>query len=129
MSTIHSSIEHHHNHESSHHHHGNKHHHNSRNLVDINELIDKSQLNDKVKALSKNIFKEIALAEAKVHNKGVNEVHFHEVGAIDSIVDIVGASICLDLLGVERVFSSALHDGQGFIECQHMVLCLYLCLL
>ena len=95
------------------------HHSHARNLKDIEEIIDKSKLNSKVKDKSIQIFREIASAEAKVHSKSVEEIHFHEVGALDSIVDIVGTSICLDLLKVEKIFSSPLHDGKGFIECQH----------
>ncbi|HPC99794.1 MAG TPA: nickel pincer cofactor biosynthesis protein LarC [Acetivibrio sp.] len=101
--------------------HGRYHHHHAsaRNLADIEKIIDDSNLKDSVKQLSKKIFGEIARAEAKVHNKPVSDVHFHEVGAVDSIVDIVGASICIDLLNVDRIYSSPLHDGTGFIECQH----------
>lgn len=108
------------------HHHGittehavHTHSHCERNLNNIEELIDTSDLNQKVKEFSKTVFREIAKAEAKVHNKPIQEVHFHEVGAIDSIVDIVGTAICLDMLGIEKVFSSPLHDGKGFIQCQH----------
>lgn len=97
----------------------NGHNHEARNLVDIESLIDASDLNNNVKQFSKKVFREIAFAEAKVHNKSVEEVHFHEVGAVDSIVDIVGTAICLDLLKIDRVYSSPLHDGTGFIECQH----------
>ena len=94
-------------------HHGGHHHHHAsaRNLADIEKIIDDSSLKDSVKQLSKKIFSEIARAEAKVHNKPVSDVHFHEVGAIDSIVDIVGAAICIDLLNVDRIYSSPLHDG------------------
>jgi len=129
-----------HDHEHDHHHHTHEHHnyhekhghnehhghhshtHNARNLKDIEELIDSSDLSRKVKEFSKKVFGEIARAEAKVHNKGINEVHFHEVGAIDSIVDIVGTAICLDLLGIDKVFSSPLREGTGFIRCQHGML-------
>lgn len=93
--------------------------HHGRNLTDIEQLIDGSDLNHRVKAFSKQVFQEIARAEGKVHHRPIEEVHFHEVGAVDSIVDIVGAAICLDLLGVKRIISSPLHEGQGFIECQH----------
>ena len=85
----------------------------------ISKIIDNAGLNENVVRLSKTIFKEIAKAEAKVHNMKIDDIHFHEVGAIDSIVDIVGASICIDLLGVDRIYSSPLHEGTGFIECQH----------
>ncbi|MCX8131066.1 MAG: nickel pincer cofactor biosynthesis protein LarC [Clostridia bacterium] len=117
-----------HSHEHGHHHkHGHsedshQHSHSARNLKSIETMIDWSDLNQNVKDFSKRVFREIAKAEAKVHNKDINEVHFHEVGAIDSIVDIVGAAICLDLLGIQRVHSSPLHDGHGFIECQHGII-------
>ncbi len=101
------------------HNHNHDHDHNARNLKDIEMLIDASDLKSNVKEFSKKVFREVARAEAKVHNKNVDEVHFHEVGAVDSIVDIVGTAICLDMLEIDRVYSSPLHDGTGFIECQH----------
>ncbi|MDQ2087554.1 nickel pincer cofactor biosynthesis protein LarC [Herbivorax sp. ANBcel31] len=101
------------------HHH---HHHPSRNLNDIEKIIDESDLKISVKEFGKKVFREIAKAEAKVHNKGINEIHFHEVGAVDSIVDIMGVSICIDFLEVDNICSSALHDGNGFINCQHGML-------
>lgn len=82
-------------------------------------LIDISDLKSNVKEFSKKVFREIARAEAIVHNKNIDEVHFHEVGAVDSIVDIVGTAICLDMLDIDKVYSSPLHDGTGFIDCQH----------
>lgn len=116
---------HHHNHHndhghqpSNHHHHHDEHHH-GRNLDDIVKLIEDSGLKEKVKDFSKKVFNEIAQAEARVHDKPLKEVHFHEVGAVDSIVDIVGVAICLDMLGIDVVYSSPLYDGQGFINCQH----------
>ncbi len=115
--------EHHHDNHNSHHHHaGHGGHRPERNLCSIEALIDASDLKADVKSFSKKVFREIARAEAKVHNKHINEIHFHEVGAIDSIVDIVGTAICIDLLGVKAVFASPVHDGQGFIECAHGVL-------
>jgi uncharacterized protein (TIGR00299 family) protein len=90
-----------------------------RHLKDIEEIINNSNLKYSVKELSKKIFREIARVESKVHNKSINEIHFHEVGAVDSIVDIVGAAICFDLLKADKVISSPVHDGQGFIECEH----------
>ena len=101
------------------HNHSHSHDHHARNLRDIEALIDESGITQSVKDFSKKVFREIAAAEAKVHDKDINEVHFHEVGAVDSIVDIVGTAICLDLLGVDRVYASKLHDGLGFIKCQH----------
>lgn len=118
--------EHHHEHHCDHkheHEHKSHHHHNHahpmRNLSDIEEIINRSSLKPKIKDFSKMVFREIAKAEAKVHNKSINEIHFHEVGAVDSIVDIVGTAICIELLGVDRIYSSPLHDGHGFIKCQH----------
>ncbi len=95
------------------------HHHVHRNLYDIEQIFDSSGLKDDVKAMSKKIFRAVAEAEAKVHGKPIEEVHFHEVGAVDSIIDIAGFSICMDLLGVEEVHSSPLHVGYGFVECAH----------
>lgn len=106
-----------HNHEHGHESHSHRHH--ARNLRDIETLIDEGAISQSVKDFSKKVFREIAAAEAKVHDKGIYEVHFHEVGAVDSIVDIVGTAICLELLGVDRVYASKLHDGQGFMKCQH----------
>ena len=93
-----------------------------RNLHDIEKIINDSSLSAYVKTISLKIFREVALAEASVHGKTLEEVHFHEVGAIDSIVDIVGAAICLEMLAVDGVYASALHDGQGTIECAHGVM-------
>jgi hypothetical protein len=90
-----------------------------RNLNDIETLIRASSLNDKVKATSLKIFNRLARAEAQVHLRKITEVHFHEVGAVDSIVDIVGTAICLDYLGIEKIWSSPLHLGSGFLQCAH----------
>lgn len=102
--------------------HQHDHSHQERNLTDIENIINKSDLKSAVKAMSTKIFREIARAEAKVHGKDISEVHFHEVGAIDSIVDIVGACICIDMLGVERIYASELHEGKGFVRCAHGLL-------
>lgn len=95
------------------------HHHHGRNLFDIEGLIDGSSLNDSVKALSKVIFKLVAEAESKVHGKPVYEVHFHEVGAVDSIVDILGAAICIDYIKPDKIVSSPVNTGRGFVRCEH----------
>ena len=100
-----------------HHHHHGEHHH--RTLKSIREIIEKSSLKDNVKNTALDIFQVIAEAESKVHGKDVEDVAFHEVGAVDSIVDICGAAICFDLLGVEEVYCSPLREGTGFIMCQH----------
>ncbi len=96
-------------------HHGHEH----RNLDDVNAIIDKVDTTEAAKNLAKKIFKIVAQAEAKVHGKEINEVHFHEVGAIDSIVDIVSFSVLFDDLNPENVYFSTLTDGQGFVMCQH----------
>ena len=90
-----------------------------RNLQDITEIIDGSKLSDRVKQLSKKMFSFVAEAEAKVHGKPIEEVHFHEVGAIDSIIDIVGTAICVDSLNPGRIVASHLPVGSGFVRCQH----------
>ncbi len=95
------------------------HHHEHRNLDDINKIIDKADITENAKNLAKKIFKTVAQAEAKVHGKKIEEVHFHEVGAIDSIVDIVSFAVLYDDLNVEKVYFSPLSDGQGFVNCAH----------
>ncbi len=104
-----------------HHDHGEHHHHDHRNLFDVEKIIEDSGLKDTVKIMSKNIFRLVAEAEAKIHGKPLDQVHFHEVGAIDSIIDIVGAAVCMDLLGVDEVYASPLHVGTGFVHCAHGV--------
>ena len=95
------------------------HHHEHRNLEDVNKIIDNSSLDENVKDLSKRIFLRVAKAESKVHNKPLNEIHFHEVGAIDSIVDIVGTAILINKINPDKIISSVVNDGYGFIECAH----------
>lgn len=100
------------------HHHGHGHGHH-RTFADIREIIMSSCLNDAVKKTSLRIFRRVAEAEAKVHGKTVDEVHFHEVGATDSIVDIVGAAICYHRLDVDAVWSAPVELGGGFVRCAH----------
>lgn len=95
------------------------HHHHGRTYADIIKMIEGSSLSDNVKHNSLAIFAEIAKAEAKVHHKSIEEVHFHEVGAIDSIVDIVGNCIALELLNIDKIIASPLTDGCGTISCAH----------
>ncbi|MEJ7614769.1 MAG: LarC family nickel insertion protein, partial [Candidatus Fervidibacter sacchari] len=90
-----------------------------RHLSDIETIIIASQLPEKVKEQSLKVFQLLAEAEAKVHGIGVNEVHFHEVGAIDSIVDIVGSVYALHLLGVQAVYASALPFTRGRVKTLH----------
>jgi uncharacterized protein (DUF111 family) len=65
------------------------------------------------------MFMKVAQAEAKIHGTTIEKIHFHEVGALDSIVDIIGVAICINMLEVDKIMSSPLHDGTGFIKCQH----------
>ena len=95
------------------------HHHHGRNFKGIREMIESSDLCKSVKKLSVDIFYEVAVAEAKVHGKSVDEVHFHEVGAVDSIVDVVGAAVCIDALNVDKIMASPVQLGGGFVMCDH----------
>lgn len=101
------------------HDHGHGHAAGQRNLAAIEAIITASGLGEDVKRTSLAMFRKVAAAEAKVHGKPIGEVHFHEVGAIDSIVDIVGAAICFHSLGVDAVWSSPVELGGGFVRCAH----------
>lgn len=105
--------------EHKHHEHNHEHHHEHRNLNDVNEIIDKAEISENAKNLAKKIFKIVAEAESKVHNKDISEIHFHEIGAIDSIVDIVSFALLYDNLRPEKVYFSTLTEGQGTVTCQH----------
>ena len=98
------------------------HHHEHRNLKDIEDIINTSSLSHKVKEISLAIFMKVAEAEAKVHGKSLYEVHFHEVGAVDSIIDIVGAAVCLDYLQVDKIMASTVQLGGGFVKCAHGII-------
>ena len=102
--------------ESQHIHH---HHHDARNLNDITKIIQVGQLSSGAKELALKIFQILAEAEAAVHGKTLEEIHFHEVGAVDSIVDIVAVAVCIDNLSPSGIVISALTDGKGQIRCQH----------
>lgn len=112
----------HHEHAHGHHHHDEPHDHShddSRNFADITKLITKSKLSPWVKKKAVAVFQRVADAEGKIHGKPANEVHFHEVGAVDSIVDIVGACVGLELLGKPRVIAAPVTEGTGWIRCAH----------
>ncbi len=96
-----------------------RHEHAHRHLSDIEKIINESDLDYNTKELSKKIFMKIAVAEASVHGIPIDKVHFHEVGAIDSIIDVVGAAICFNALNVDRVHVSAVELGSGFVNCDH----------
>ncbi len=111
----------HHSHDAhSHHHDGPAHPHQARSLTDILALIEKSSLAARVKDRASKIFTVIGTAEAKIHRKTLESIHFHEVGGVDSIVDIVGTAICLEYFGIDAVYSSPVKLGSGgFVETQH----------
>ena len=116
--------EHHHGHDHEHHHDNEHHHthehgHHHRNMSDIRQIISQYTLSENVKNTALSIFEKLAVAEGKVHNRPAEEVNFHEVGAVDSIVDIVGCAICIDYLEIEKVFVSKINVGSGFVKCAH----------
>jgi len=90
-----------------------------RHLADVIQLLSKSSLSIRVKQQAQAVFERLAEAEAQVHGIPAEAMHFHEVGAVDAMVDIVGACVGLEALGIERVFSSALPSGGGTVECAH----------
>ncbi|MGL5416777.1 MAG: nickel pincer cofactor biosynthesis protein LarC [Clostridium sp.] len=115
-----------HGHNHSHEHiHGHSHNHehvHGRNYAEIKKIIKSSSLNEKVKKKSLEMFEVVAKAEGKIHNKPLEEVHFHEVGAIDSIVDIVGCAIGIDYLKIDKVISSPVEVGYGTLKCAHGIM-------
>lgn len=135
--------EHHHHHEEEHHHHEEHHHehteehhhheeelvnaqpqvhehaHAHRNLADILQIINSSDISAKIKAQAGAIFTELGQAEAKVHGKALEEIHFHEVGAIDTIIDVVGNLLALEDLGITEIYVGRLQTGKGFVRCAH----------
>jgi hypothetical protein len=110
---------HHHHHHHHHHASGEKAPHEHRSLAEILALINHSALSPKVKATASEIFTRLGQAEAQVHGMPLEEVHFHEVGGVDAIVDIVSVAIGLEQLGLERIYASPLHLGRGFVRCAH----------
>lgn len=120
--------EHEHDHDHEHHHehvhtpHEHHHHHEHRGLKEVIEIINGTQMSEQARALALKIFDIIAEAEGKAHAVAKEDVHFHEVGAIDSIVDIVAIAVCFDSLGVDEVIVPELCEGRGTVRCQHGVL-------
>lgn len=98
------------------------HHHEHRNLHDVLEIIDKTEMTENARKLAHKIFEIIAQAESKAHSKPVEEVHFHEVGAVDSVVDVIALAVCFYSLHVEKVFVPFLCEGTGTVRCQHGIL-------
>jgi len=119
---------HHHEHESGHHHDHQSahqhistsaHQHHGRKLHDIYHLIDHASISDNAKAIAKEIFLILGTAESEIHGKPLEEIHFHEVGAIDSIMDIVGSAWLIDMLKIEKVYSTPITTGFGFVKTDH----------
>lgn len=119
---------HHHHHEPAdethHHEHTNEthHHHEHRGMAEIREILDSCQMTENARKLAKRIFGILAEAEAKAHAVPVEEVHFHEVGAVDSIIDIVSVAVCMDNLNISQVIVPKLCEGCGTVRCQHGIL-------
>lgn len=114
-----------HHHEHDHHAHAHTDHHHPhvhRGMKEIREIIQTGVMTDRARMLALRIFEVLAEAEAKAHNVPVEEVHFHEVGAVDSIVDIISVAVCLDNLGVEDIIVPVLCEGRGTVRCQHGIL-------
>lgn len=112
--------EHDHDHDHEHDHdHGHTHEHVHRGLSDVTAVIEQSDLEPEVKETAKKIFRTLAEAEAKMHGTTVDEVHFHEVGAIDAIVDVCGAAILLHQLKPDRIVCSKINVGTGYVQCAH----------
>lgn len=113
--------EHEHEHEHKHEHtHGHEHHH--RNPSDIKAIIEALDITENAKSIACKVFDILAEAEAKAHGTSIDEVHFHEVGAIDSIVDVVAAAVCLDNLDVDEVVVKSISEGTGSVRCQHGII-------
>ncbi len=98
------------------------HHHEHRGLKEIAHMIEHSDMTENAKKTALRIFGILAAAEGKAHNVPADQVHFHEVGAIDSIVDIVGAAICIDYLNIDKIISSPVEVGYGTLKCAHGIL-------
>lgn len=115
---------HHHSHEHHSHEHDHEHHHDHvhRNVYDIYKIIEESEISHRAKEISKNIFDIVAKAESKAHGIDIEKVHFHEVGAVDSIVDIVATAVCIDNLNIDEVVVSKLYEGSGHVRCQHGII-------
>ncbi len=98
------------------------HHHEHRSPADILHIIDNASMTDSAKELARRIVDILADAEAKAHGVSLDQVHFHEVGAVDSIIDIIAAAVCADSLNLEEVYVPQLNEGSGMVRCQHGLL-------
>ena len=99
-----------------------EHSHEQRGMIEIMDIIRVAEITEGARKIAGRIFEILAAAEAKAHQVPVEKVHFHEVGAVDSIVDIVAVAVCLDNLGIDEVVVPVLYEGKGFVRCQHGLL-------
>lgn len=112
-----------HNHDHGHHHeHGHTGHHHHSGMAHIEHIIDHLNVSDKVKINAKAIYRIIAEAECQVHGQDMEHIHFHEVGTLDAIADVVGNCLLMEMLGIEKVYASPVHVGSGTVKCAHGVL-------
>jgi uncharacterized protein (DUF111 family) len=88
-------------------------------MKEIRDLIEKADMSDNARSIALDCFNALAKAEAKIHGKDIDQVHFHEVGARDSIVDMIGVAVCLDNLGINDIRVSKVHLGCGMVDCAH----------
>lgn len=102
--------------------HTHHHHHEHRGLPEIREIMNHTQMTENARSLALKIFEILAKAEAKAHATDIDHVHFHEVGAIDSIVDIIAVAVCIDNLRIDKVYVPKLCEGMGTVRCQHGIL-------
>lgn len=116
--------EHSHEHDHSHEHtHDHEHHHHShRGMAEITQIINATSMSEDARTLALKIFSIIAESESKAHGIPVEQVHFHEVGAVDSIVDVISMAVCFDSLGIDKVYVPRMFEGSGTIRCQHGIL-------
>ena len=112
----------HHDHTAQHDEYHHDHHHIHRGMKEITEIIDNAEMTDNAKSKAKRIFEILAEAESKAHGVPVEEVHFHEVGAVDSIVDVISIAVCVDNLDIDKVIVPKLYEGHGTVRCQHGIL-------
>ena len=101
---------------------GPSHCHEHRNLADVLAIVDGAAMADRARAIARRIFSILAEAEAKAHGRPVEQVHFHEVGAVDSIADIVAIAVAFDSLGIDEVVVPSLSEGRGTVRCQHGII-------
>ena len=115
------SHDHHHEEEHEHHHHDHGHHHHT-SLTDVRQIINSLDVSDQVRADALAVYALIADAESKVHGRPVGEIHFHEVGTMDAIADVVGVCLLMEILSPDQIMASPVHTGSGHVRCAHGIL-------